>query len=82
MKAPLDDLWMSTTAFSENDQRENLNLVDEASALRKIRDILSARLGREATPKEVAETVGKQDGMRSADRVADGHQRAVYSSAV
>ena len=64
VKAPLDDLRMATTAFIENDQRENLNLVDEAAALSKIRDILSARLGREATAREVAKTVGKQDEQR------------------
>src|SRR5215467_11312942 len=64
VKAPLDDLRMATTAFVENDKREKLNLVDEAAALTKIRDILSARLGREATAKEVAVAVGKKDGQR------------------
>ncbi len=64
VKAPLDDLRMATTAFIENDKREKLNLVDEAAALTKIRDILSERLGREATAKEVADAVGKKDEQR------------------
>jgi len=64
VKAPLDDLRMATTAFIENDKREKLNLVDEAAALTKIRDILSARQGREATAKEVADAVGKKDEQR------------------
>src|SRR5713101_3985687 len=64
VKAPLDDLRMATTAFIENDKREKLNLVDEAAALTKIRNILSERLGREATAKEVADEVGKKDEQR------------------
>jgi len=64
VKAPLDDLRMATTSFIENDKREKLNLVDEAAALTKIRDTLSARLGREATAKEVADAVGKKDEQR------------------
>jgi len=64
VKGPLDDLRMATSAFVENDKREKLNLVDEAAALTKIRDILSARLGREATAKEVADAVGKKDEQR------------------
>jgi ParB/RepB/Spo0J family partition protein len=64
VKAPLDDLRMATTSFIENDQREKLNLVDEAAALTKIRDILSARLSREATAKDVADAVGKKDEQR------------------
>jgi len=64
VKAPLDDLRMATTSFIENDKREKLNLVDEAAALTKIRDILSGRLCREATAKEVADAVGKKDEQR------------------
>src|SRR6266849_3229650 len=64
VKGPLDDLRMATSAFVENDKREKLNLVDEAAALTKIRDILSERLGREATAKEVADAVGKKDEQR------------------
>src|SRR5215471_13953257 len=64
VKAPLDDLRMATTAFIENDKRERLNLVDEAAALTKIREILSTQLGREATAKEVADAVGKKDEQR------------------
>ena len=64
VKAPLDDLRMATAAFIENDKREKLNLVDEASALTRIRDILSARLGHEASAKEVADAVGKRDEQR------------------
>ncbi|HKD39114.1 MAG TPA: hypothetical protein VKB87_02400, partial [Myxococcaceae bacterium] len=41
-----------------------LNLVDEAAALTKIRDILSTQLGREATANEVADAVGKKDEQR------------------
>src|SRR5712692_408881 len=55
---------MATTAFIENEKREKLNLVDEAAALTKIRNILSERLGREATAKEVADEVGKKDEQR------------------
>lgn len=65
VKAPLDDLRMATSAFIENDKREKLNLVDEAAALTKIRDILSTQLGREATAKEVADAVGKKDEQRT-----------------
>src|SRR5712692_9852227 len=64
VKAPLDDLRMATAAFVENDKREKLNLVDEAAALTTIRDILSARLGHEASAKEVADAVGKKDEQR------------------
>src|SRR6266852_54028 len=64
VKAPLDDLRMATAAFIENDKREKLNLVDEAAALTRIRDILSARLGHEASAKEVADAVGKKDEQR------------------
>src|SRR5713101_6687186 len=64
VKGPLDDLRMATAAFIENDKREKLNLVDEASALTRIRDILSARLGHEASAKEVADAVGKRDEQR------------------
>ena len=64
VKAPLDDLRMATTSFIENDKREKLNLVDEAAALTKIRDFLSARLSREATAKDVADAVGKKDEQR------------------
>jgi len=64
VKGPLDDLRMATTAFIENDKREKLNLVDEAAALARIRDILSARLGHEATAKGVADAVGKKDDQR------------------
>src|SRR6266852_1816505 len=64
VKAPLDDLRMATTSFIENDKREKLNLVDEDAALTKIRETLSARLGREATAKEVADAVGKKDEQR------------------
>src|SRR5216683_178588 len=64
VKGPLDDLRMATAAFIENDKREKLNLVDEASALTRIRDILSARLGHEASAKEVADAVGKKDEQR------------------
>src|SRR5262249_16277673 len=64
VKAPLDDLRMATTAFVENDKRERLNLVDEAAALTKIRDILSTQLGRQGTAKEVADAVGKKDEQR------------------
>ncbi len=55
---------MATTSFIENDKREKLNLVDEAAALTRIRDILSARLAREAGAKEVADAVGKKDEQR------------------
>jgi hypothetical protein len=55
---------MATAAFIENDEREKLNLVDEAAALTKIRDILSGHLGREATAKEVADEVAKKDEQR------------------
>src|SRR5713226_4591964 len=64
VKAPLDDRRMATAAFIENDKREKLNLVDEAAALTRIRDILSARLGHEASAKEVADAVGKRDDQR------------------
>src|SRR5713101_9989792 len=64
VKAPLNDRRMATAAFIENDKREKLNLVDEAAALTRIRDILSARLGHEATAKEVADAVGKKDEQR------------------
>jgi len=64
VKAPLDDLRTATTAFIENDKREKLNLIDEAVVLIKIRDILSTRLGREATTKKVADAVGKKDEQR------------------
>jgi ParB/RepB/Spo0J family partition protein len=64
VKAPRDDLRMATVAFIENDKREELSLVDEAAALTRIRDILSARLGHEATAKEVADAVGKKDEQR------------------
>lgn len=47
---------MATAAFIENDKRQKLNLVDEASALVKIRTFSSTRLGREASAKEVADT--------------------------
>ncbi len=64
VRPALDDLKMATNAFIENDKREKLNLVDEASALTRIRDILSARLGHEASAKEVADAVGKRDEQR------------------
>ena len=64
VRPPLDDLKMATNVFIENDKRENLNLVDEAAALARIRDLLSAKLGREATAKEVGEAVGQKDEQR------------------
>src|SRR5262249_6049656 len=64
IKGPLDAFRMATTAFVENDKRERLNLVDEAGALTKIRDILSTRLGRQATAKEVGDAVEKKDEQR------------------